>query len=101
MQPGELVCGGLVGWQHHDEVLLVVAGGGELDVVEAEHSRGRVLVSRAVVAESRGSEFLPEFGELGAGCGKGGDELGAAGIAWILGQVRGAGRRAGGPRRAS
>jgi hypothetical protein len=85
MQLAELVCGGLVGGQHHDEVLLVIAGGGELDVVEAEPSRGWVLVSLAVVAESRGSVFLPQFGELGAGCAEGGDELGAAGIAGVLG----------------
>ena len=62
MELAELVCGGLARWQHHDEVLLVVAGGGELDVVEAEPSRGQVLVSLAVVAESRSSVFLPEIG---------------------------------------
>jgi hypothetical protein len=78
----------LVGWQHHDEVLPVVAGGGELDVVEAEQACGRVLVALAVAAESRGCVLRPEFGERGAGCGEGGDELRAAGITGVLGQVR-------------
>jgi hypothetical protein len=87
-QLAELVCGGLIGWQHHDEVLLAVAGGGELDVVEAEQACGGVLVALAVAAESRGCVLLPEFGELGAGCGEGGDELGAAEITGVLGQVR-------------
>src|SRR6202167_21392 len=87
-QVGELVGGGLVGWQQHGEVLLLVAGSGERDDVEAERSRGRVLVTLAVAAESRGRVLLPELGELGAGRGEGRDELGAAGIAGILGQAR-------------
>src|ERR1700683_4589005 len=61
----ELVGGGLVGWQQHGEVLLLVAGSGEHDDVEAERSRGRVLVTLAVAAESRGRVLLPELGELG------------------------------------
>src|ERR1700683_502582 len=87
-QLAELVGRGLVGWQQHGEVLLLVAGSGERDDVEAERSRGRVLVTLAVAAESRGRVLLPELGELGAGGGEGGDELGAAGIAGVLGQAR-------------
>jgi NADPH:quinone reductase-like Zn-dependent oxidoreductase len=45
-QLAELVCGGLGGWQHHDEVLLAVAGGGELDVVETEQARQRLEALR-------------------------------------------------------
>src|SRR5580700_4046376 len=87
-QLAELVGGGLVGWQQHGEALLLVAGSRERDDVEAERPHGRVLVILAVAAESRGRVLLPELGELGAGRGEGGDELGAAGVTGILGQAR-------------
>src|ERR1700728_217246 len=61
-QLAELAGGGLVGWQQHGEVLLLVAGSGERDDVEAERSRGRVLVTLAVAAESRGRVLLGELG---------------------------------------
>ena len=102
MQLAELVRGVLVGGQQHNEVLLVLAGGGELDVVKAEQSRDGVPEFLAVALEPRRSVLLPEFGEPGAGGGEGGDELGAAGLTGVQGQVRAElARRVGGLRRAS
>jgi hypothetical protein len=66
-QLAELVRGGLAGGQHHDEVLLVVAGRGEFDVIQEGRARDRVPESLAVGVESLRSVLLPEFGELGAG----------------------------------
>jgi hypothetical protein len=69
-QLAELVGGGLVGWQQHGEVLLLVAGSGERDDVEAERSRGRVLVklgqARAKLADELAG-FLGSVDDQGAG----------------------------------
>jgi hypothetical protein len=67
---------GGVGGQEHDQLLPIVLGGSELDVVEFESAGVGVAETLARSFESSNRVFFPELGELGAGCLEGLDELG-------------------------
>ena len=63
-QAGELAGAVGIGWQERDELLLVVVGGGELDVVEVDPSRAGVAETLAGCLGSPDGVLFPQFVEL-------------------------------------